>query len=272
MFNNTLRSSAIIWRQAWLQKIGARTVNRDAKMYANLGIVGIPTLRCWRYIGYLLAAAIGIVAQTRPAQAQGYTYESVAWPGNVRTLCENVDPYKVAQCYLAAYNIYPAVLQPRDYPSCGLASAYSYRDCIWIWYSSQGVVGGTFETFLITVGASPKDAGQPQPMPIPCPTCVGDPVVPSVANKLVTEQDYIAPGPNPLRFVRYYNSTTSSVPAPNFPSPWTHNFAKTISTISSTTVVVVRESGKAFVFTLSGSNWISDADVSDKLAWISTVA
>ena len=123
--------------------------------------------------------------------------------------------------------------------------------------------GGTLPVTTSTTPVSPKDTGTP---PQSTPEAVaGDPIVMSVGNKVQSVIDYQAPGPNALRFVRFYNSAAAAGAASNFAQGWMHNYAMSINTISSTAVSVTRPDGKAFTFNLVGSAWTSDADVTDRL-------
>src|SRR5450631_2157548 len=68
-------------------------------------------------------------------------------------------------------------------------------------------VGGT-----ITGTGLPKDVGKASNQD----AVVGDPIVLSIGNKVQTDTDYQAPGPNALQFVRVYNSASIAGFAANF--------------------------------------------------------
>ena len=180
--------------------------------------------------------------------------------------CQSVDGMQAAECYANTGGPYSSVA-PRDFPQgCGLAYPDNpIKNCIWVVYSSPGNARGSFTMRLLGVGSSPKDVGEN------CLKC-GDPITPAISNKIITETDYVAPGPNSIRFVRYYNSASVANSAAYFGPQWSHNFSKSVTvaaksgpTGATVAVAVTREDGKSFIFTLSGSKWVSDTDVTDTL-------
>ena len=125
-------------------------------------------------------------------------------------------------------------------------------------------------TFTMTAtgpNASSKDAGT-------CQSCVdgqaGEPIVLSIGNKILKETDFLGGSESPLRFERFYNSTSVAASAPSFAQSWTHTYGASVTALSATTASVARPDGKAFTFTLSGSVWVPDADVSDKLVQLTS--
>ena len=128
-----------------------------------------------------------------------------------------------------------------------------------------GNCGGSLPVTAATTAISPKDVGTP---PIP-QVKVGDPLVTSIGNKIQEDVDYQAPGGSTaLQFVRYYNSAAIGSAASNFAQGWMHNYAASINTISATSVAVTRADGKAITFSLVGSVWTPDADVTDTLVQV----
>ncbi len=93
----------------------------------------------------------------------------------------------------------------------------------------------------------------------------GEPIALSIGNKFRTVTDYQTPGPNPLQFVRVYNSAPIAGVATNLATAWMLNYGTSINPISSTSVAVTRPDGRVFTFKLTGGTWTSDADVNDKL-------
>jgi RHS repeat-associated protein len=108
---------------------------------------------------------------------------------------------------------------------------------------------------------SPKDVGKASNQD----AVVGDPIVMSIGNKVQTDTDYQALGPNALQFVRVYNSAAIAGVAANFATGWMHNYATFVKTISTTSAAVTRPDGKEFTFNLVSGTWTTDADVNDRL-------
>jgi RHS repeat-associated protein len=99
-----------------------------------------------------------------------------------------------------------------------------------------------------------------------------NPIQTASGNKHQVETDFIGSGPFPLRFTRTYDSKRTWL---NDAAPigigWTHSYlahiavmpAQGSSTLSE--AVVYRPDGRILRFNLSGSTWVSDPDVSEKL-------
>lgn len=92
---------------------------------------------------------------------------------------------------------------------------------------------------------------------------VGNPVMPTNGNKYQVEPDYEESGQFPLKFIRYYNSLSSSGSG-QIGEKWRHIFDRSIVQ-SGSTATVNRHDGKQLKFRLEGSNWVGDVDVADKL-------
>ena len=105
-----------------------------------------------------------------------------------------------------------------------------------------------------------KGRGKP---PGVCP--VGNPCDPSTGNKLQEETDYVASGPFPLRFVRTYNWLSQAVTA-NLGGGWRHNYdARLVANAAGDAVGAFRTDGRVVKYERVGANWVSDADVTDRL-------
>lgn len=107
----------------------------------------------------------------------------------------------------------------------------------------------------------PKTAGDS------CPNC-GNPINPLTGNKYQIETDYVGAGTYPLRFQRYYNSSTGDGSG-RIGKKWRHTFDRSIAAYG-TSATVFRPDGKLYVFTQSGTNWVAaaDLDVPDRLTQI----
>lgn len=107
----------------------------------------------------------------------------------------------------------------------------------------------------------------------PTPKSVGDmcpstnrPINIGTGNKFLAEADYRGTGPFPLELVRRYNTMVDATRGINGAAgarwrtlPWLSHIA------SSTAVTVNRPDQKAHVYTYTNGNWVSDADVSERL-------
>nr|WP_281383593.1 RHS repeat-associated core domain-containing protein [Granulicella aggregans] len=102
------------------------------------------------------------------------------------------------------------------------------------------------------------------------PVSVADPIELGTGNMFEEVEDYTTVGPNPLTFVRYYNSqaNTQSTPfASLFGVNWRSNYDRYIKLISSTLVYAERPDGRILTFSYNSStgNWVSDTDVDMRL-------
>lgn len=114
----------------------------------------------------------------------------------------------------------------------------------------------------------PKD-----PPGCPLPTA-GNPINIATSNKILDENDYIAPGVSPLKFTRYFNSLGSYQYQATFGTRrltekalgvnWSHNYFKGL-TVSASDVRLTLPSGQTFRFTPSSGSWLPDADVNYRL-------
>jgi YD repeat-containing protein len=132
-------------------------------------------------------------------------------------------------------------------------------------------------------GYADPDTGQCGP-----PKCTSDccgvcpngtnPIHTASGNKYQVESDFNGTGQLPMQFTRYYNSSrvldNTSVPVG---VGWTHTYLRRIFGYPSATetstppidrATVFRPDGRMLKFTRSGATWQSDADVSERLAWL----
>jgi len=97
---------------------------------------------------------------------------------------------------------------------------------------------------------------------------VGNPLHAGTGNKYQAEEDYRGGDPGGLRLTRHYNS---QAPVDGlFGANWSA-FAS-IRVISGINVAAVRADRKEFRFNLSGSTWLADADITDRLERLSDPA
>lgn len=98
--------------------------------------------------------------------------------------------------------------------------------------------------------------------------CVGNPCDPSTGNKFQIEDDYLGSGPFPLRFSRIYNSQAGAAGS-NLGFNWRHNYSAFVALHQVqgglSTVYARRADGRTIHFTLQGSTWLPDADVTERL-------
>jgi RHS repeat-associated protein len=91
-----------------------------------------------------------------------------------------------------------------------------------------------------------------------------DPVNLATGNMFKEITDYTTAGPNPLSFIRYYNSlgngpglsSLAGSPGTN----WRTNYDRYLQ-IEATTIIAERPDGQQVDFSLSGSTWVPDSDV-----------
>ncbi|HZN85764.1 MAG TPA: DUF6531 domain-containing protein, partial [Burkholderiales bacterium] len=144
------------------------------------------------------------------------------------------------------------------------------------------VKGG--EDFISTSGSTPAlcNLGFRQPIDPKqscAPTCgsdgsgkstksvnpqVGNPIDPITGVKQQIELDYAGSGPHPLRFERVYNSRVYTRDG----KQWRHNYSAHIENQEFGTVPVVvahRANGQAFLFKLTGGDYLPDTDIDDRV-------
>ena len=106
----------------------------------------------------------------------------------------------------------------------------------------------------------PKNNGEP-----PCPALTsGNPVHLGTGNKFEKVLDYQGAGAFALNFQRYYNSDASVV-STQVGAHWRHSYDRSILFPEPSTAQVQRADGKVLQFTLTGSRWSPDVDITDKL-------
>jgi YD repeat-containing protein len=135
------------------------------------------------------------------------------------------------------------------------------------------VLTGTDPQNLTCVGAStvPKRSRQSGPSK----PCCANPInpAPSAGNKYEISLDYAGTGPFPLRLERYYNSAASQYYPGNRLQPfafstWRHSYERRIEFQvrgALSFARVDRPDGNSLYYTLNGTDWTSDPDVSERL-------
>jgi RHS repeat-associated protein len=123
---------------------------------------------------------------------------------------------------------------------------------------------------FINCPADQKDAtglcrlSTPKNAACPSPSC-GNPVHPGTGNKFQAETDYRTPTGDQLSLVRYYNSGRPAYDRV-LGGQWQHTYtSRVLIDAAQTQATYYRNDGKQFIFTLQSGNWLSDADVSDRL-------
>lgn len=112
----------------------------------------------------------------------------------------------------------------------------------------------------------PKNFGPP-----PCPNCgnpQGNPVNIGIGNKYLQETDLASTGEGGLEFTRTYNALTAT--ASEVGTNWTHTWARSLFNVGTAEKHAFRADGKNLKFVLSGSQWVTDADLPYQLAAIGT--
>jgi RHS repeat-associated protein len=93
---------------------------------------------------------------------------------------------------------------------------------------------------------------------------VGNPIDPQTGVKRQVELDYAASGPFPLRFERVYNNRVYTRDS----RQWRHNYSAHIENHDFGTVPVAvahRPSGRVFLFTQVGADYVPDSDIDDRV-------
>jgi YD repeat-containing protein len=136
--------------------------------------------------------------------------------------------------------------------------------------AAVGVQGSDFSpTSGGTPGLCNLGIRQPTDPKQECDTCkssvrVGNPIDPQTGVKRQVELDYAASGPQPLRFERVYNSRVYTRDG----RQWRHNYSAHIENHDFGTVPVAvahRPSGRVFLFTQAGADYVPDSDIDDRL-------
>ena len=115
-----------------------------------------------------------------------------------------------------------------------------------------------------------------------CPKCCrleangSNPISGAFGNKYQNEIDYVGTGPAPLVLGRHYNSL--SLPTGPFGANWRHEYQRSVvitavdpnsDPVAPTAVKVYRHDGSRYDFVASGSVWLSDGDVAERLERLS---
>ena len=105
----------------------------------------------------------------------------------------------------------------------------------------------------------PKNQGNP-----PVCTAAGDPVNVGTGALFESQSDFVASGPDPLIFKRYYNGNSAISPI-GMGVGWTFTYGARIQILSSTQVRAVRSDGRGYTYNLNQGVWTKDPDVNDIL-------
>ena len=98
---------------------------------------------------------------------------------------------------------------------------------------------------------------------------VGNPIHAKTGNKSQLETDLTATTLNGIRFHRYYNSQDDR--AGVLGANWRHTYERKVLVAEDrSTAAVIRADGKIYIYTPSGSNWITDPDVTATLSETAT--
>lgn len=106
--------------------------------------------------------------------------------------------------------------------------------------------------------------------PKDCPEegLIGNPINLALQAKYQTETDYRSGAASKLQFKRSYISKGLSRQIPAIGQNWWHNYSRHISLsvgFSFSTAFVFRPNGRTLSFNSKGANWVTDADISDRL-------
>lgn len=94
---------------------------------------------------------------------------------------------------------------------------------------------------------------------------VGNPINIAIGNKVQVEYDIAAVGRSPLRLTRTYNSIYAPYFA-SFGARWVGTYDRTLNLHDANgQIIAVRDSGRAYFFTLNGNDAVGDPDVPDHL-------
>ena len=118
---------------------------------------------------------------------------------------------------------------------------------------------GSYMTSVSCSSDPVKDSGPPH-----CPNQTGNPINSGTGNKYQNEIDLSEPA---FKLARAYNSTPGSV-STNSKYGWQHSYEKQLSLlkIQKQKIWALRSTGVARLFKNTGSAWLPDADIPDRLA------
>jgi RHS repeat-associated protein len=118
---------------------------------------------------------------------------------------------------------------------------------------------------VVSTGQAEKGLGDPGCTPGGCGT--GDPINIGGGNVFEQVVDFQTEGINPLAFIRYYNSRPSpSTSAASLGTDWRNNYDRYLHLTDSTHTAAERGDGQVILFTYNGTSWLTDTDVTLKLA------
>jgi RHS repeat-associated protein len=122
--------------------------------------------------------------------------------------------------------------------------------------------------FVYTVGDAARGKNEGPP---PCPNCAaGNPINGGTGNKFQVETDIEPAYESGVKLARTYNSVLGDERT-FFGSGWRHTWDRKIEPLTATSVQAARPDGKRFSFHSSGTDWIGDPDIPDRLEKVGTV-
>lgn len=201
------------------------------------------------------------------AEVQAYCLSSPIMRGSVENNCTGA---------------YPVFLHTNSYhPVYKFSIPNGYRLNTIVICSTQPFGGGSYSQYFCDLGYKPSQGacvvcqvGEVCPQSVKpsenlgtcangtCPK--GDPINHGTGNIYEIESDYTATGPFPLEFRRFYNSD-SNVTSARMGAHWRSNYDQALVFVDATTIDAYRSDGKVYQFTLSGSSWSPDVDITDIL-------
>ena len=155
---------------------------------------------------------------------------------------------------------------PRYSVSCVRSDGYAFYYLTYVdWtklcpYPFSGYPSSDVCTLSDNVFIPVKNQGPPG-------ACVGNPINSGSGNKFQIETDY-QQSSFALALLRIYNGNPQVVSDPIFGAQWRHSYQRSVrlnSNASISTAYVSRDNGRVYFFTLSGSTWLPDANVTDLL-------
>lgn len=163
---------------------------------------------------------------------------------------------------------------PGHVPEIITLTAVQHYYCITPAYPFEGAVSGSSSTnfgpgstLRCQGSVAPLSSLKAVPDPIPqtngtCPATT-KPIAYATGNKVLREVDYVSSNTQDLGFSRTYNST-GLVAKDNQGLHWRNELNRSILPVT-VYVYAYRPGGKVFTFIKSGTDWIADLDVTDKL-------
>lgn len=246
-----------------------------------------------RLFAFLFGIALLFSLGMGEAQAQDYTNcNSTTLTGNNGTIwCESLEQAATASrnaAYVLNTRWNEPDYSPRRGPEPECVSVIRY-DAYWLVVCVFRGVWGEDQVWRKAPLSSCLLSGMADPMTGLCnkPKCdsgcqpeggnPSNPITSAGGNKVQVETDFVGTGNFPLRFERTYNSARTLLDTRYVPMGvgWTHSYAARVvaDTIYGTTldyVQVYRPNGAVQLFMRSGSNWVTDADIPERLTVVAS--